>query len=60
MFFFLPGFIPPGVKNGVQKEVFNVKYTMESERSIFDAFIRNFEIRVKVNYCTLLDNFLDT
>jgi len=49
MSFFLPGFIPPGVKNGVQKEVFNVKYTMESDRSIYDAFIRNFEIRIKVN-----------
>ncbi len=43
-------FFLPGVKNGVQKEVFNVKYTMESERSIFDAFIRNFEIKIKVNY----------
>ncbi len=50
MSFFLLGFIPPGVKNGVQKQVFNVKYTMESERSIYDAFIRNFETKIKVNY----------
>lgn len=40
----------PGLKNDVQKETFNVKYIMESERSIYDAFIRNFEIRIKVNY----------
>jgi len=60
MSFFLPGFIPPVLKNGVQKEVFNVKYTMESECSVYDACIRNFEIRMKVNYCTLLDNILDT
>ncbi len=60
MSFFLPGFIPPVLKIGVQKEVFNVKYTMKSECSVYDTFIRNIEIRIKVNYCTLLDNILDT